>query len=249
MKKQLATVAAGTLMAGVFILPASAQNDFRDITVTINQPQPNTTVGSKFTVTGTLSDSCPISDTVFLYDHVDSGSDNYARPYDPNDSHSYSVYSPVTINGNTFTYTVDLSKAYWNASGEQVPQVPQPGKANFYFSTEPYYNECYGSASVALNIQYPTPVQPTQAQKPKPVPSAIAKAEASPTPSPSPSIAPVMASASPGADTAGASLNPGVALALGALLGAAFLALAEVSALEYRKKHGPSGDLTKRNRK
>lgn len=246
-KRTVTSVSILALAAGLANAPlVLAQTDYTDVNLQISTPSDNATVGSVIKVNGAMDSACQLSDSVYLEDNVNSGSINYRAPYDPKGSHSYSISAAPVVSGNTFTYTIDLSKAYWNREGDLIPQVPQPGQAEIYVSTN-YTSEqtCYGSASRKVTIQYPEVVQPTQAQKPKPVPSAIAQ-QLAPTSSPSPSVKPVMATPTAEVKSENNELDPMAALLLGALLGAAILALAEVSAVEYRKKHGLKGDVAKR---
>lgn len=169
-----------------------------EVTMDITSPSNNSTVGSVFTITGTLSQPCQLSDTVYLQDNTTSGSENYRNPYDPSASHSYSIVSKPQLNGTKFSYTVDLSKAYWNVFGNDipsgsnlVPQVPQPGKAKVYISNgyQPD-STCYTNGMLEVTIKYPAMVQATRGERPKPVPSQLVEAIKTPSPSPSISVKP-----------------------------------------------------------
>lgn len=234
MKKLLVAISLA-----IALFPSLALADPVQVDMVVTSPAKNSTVGSQFTIKGTLSQSCPLSNDVYVDDNVDSGSYNYAKPYDAKASHSYSLTAPHSVSGNTFTYTVDLAKAYWNVGGNGspnlIPQVPQPGKARIYIATDYMDQSCYGSVDpLEVTISYPVVVQPVKAPVPKPVPSAIAAKISSP--SPSPSVAPVMATPEVKADNSD-NLPSWVVLLLSALAGAGLLSLAEVSALSYLRKH------------
>jgi hypothetical protein len=239
MKRQIAILAAGILMAGVFVLPVSAQEDpgpCSNVATTVSLPTNNSTVGRVFTVQGKIKQTIqggaeyqngPI--VIFIDDGF------YILPERRGNPDKQGEIFPLTRADGSFTVSIDLNGNSVIEQSDGSEKSVSDGKHVLRVSG--YGDGCQAAppAEVTLNVQSAAPAaarvvtQTTQ----KPLPAL--------TPTPSPSIAPVMASSSPEAKTGGASLNPAVALGLGALLGAAILALAEVSALEYRRKHGGAG--------
>jgi hypothetical protein len=139
------------------------------------------------------------------------------------------------VNGTSFSYSIDLSKAFWNAYAPEsgpsfIKQVPQPGKLKLSISSN--YDEasnCYFYATREVNAQFGS-VQPTVAQTPRPLPSAVAEKL---VPSPSPT-------ANPNADVAAVEgeMSPVWWLLIGLVAGITVLGGAEYTARRYRAKHG-----------
>lgn len=256
MKKPLAILVAGTLMAGVFVLPVAAQesqdpeeypeyecNSDQITNYKITLPAPGATVGRTFALKGSITPS--VDDIQYVNIEIDGQAyvDPRNRTHDPND-YTQPYFYPFTDAQGNFDLTIDLSGnnvlEQYVFEGGVYKTIRSPiaaGTHKLRVGFDGYFCS-NGPAEQTFILQDAAPktvaqTAPRYQQAPKPAPSA----------SPSPSVAPVMAT--PATETAGSSLNPAVALALGALLGAAILALAEVSALEYKRKHGARKQLKK----
>jgi hypothetical protein len=142
--------------------------------------------------------------------------------------------------GNVTVVKVDLTKPFEYDGDENLADNPKAAPGRIVIKSGGLSESGKECENVITYTYQPTAsAQSNQA--------AVAKSS-TPTPTPSPSVTPVMATPTPEA-ASGQGVNPTTALILGALLGAALLSLAEVSALEYRKKHGRAGDIAKRNKK
>ena len=243
MKKHLAILSTGALAAGLFALPASAHQGESGI-IQVVTPAEGATVGSIFTVTVKVDTEvrCQLPSQIFLTSQESA--------QQPEALASFVIPSlPVYVQSNnpSYTYRVNTAEAYgFDPEGGSVPRVPPAGRYDVVVASDDEQCDYAFGHSGVFSLAYQT--QPVAAPKAKPSVAPQVAQKVLATPSPSPSVAPVMATPTAEVKSDESEIDPMVALILGALLGAAILALAEVSAVEYRKKHGLKGDVTKRKK-
>lgn len=193
-------------------------------TVEIINPKDGGTVGTNFTVTGTVDGNCELGSEVLLLPQT--GNDESGT--------AYLIYSQPTETATGFTYRINVAEAYKTEGlGELTPAVPPAGS----YKLEIYSTSLNCNApSVGVNLAYST--QPASAPKTKPsLPPQVAQRIATPTPTPSatPSESPALIVT---VEEESNTIDPVWVFLAGALIGAALLSLSEVSAVSYLKKHG-----------
>lgn len=222
MHKLLGSVSLGLFFLVAFVATAFAQETQQEqppptaAQVAITSPSANSTVSSIFTLTGTATPVCRLSNNVFASDNQVSGT----------------IESIPQRSGNRFTYTVNTAKVLTRDGLD--PYTLKAGKIELtVYADDPGCD--YDYESVILTLQYPAAPPPPQAQKKQvEVPAKVEQAVASPSPSPTPLVineAPAVK------DSFFDKLDSPWWLVLGALLGAALLGLAQYTAHRYHLNH------------
>jgi hypothetical protein len=224
--KTFARLFAITAVALSTVSPASAhftpenRHPHPPANARITEPANGSTVGPRFTITGTLNEGCTVSDIAY------------------GDGHGGSVLSReegtvknIQTSGSTFRAEVDFTKPIGRGMGGEADYV-EPGK----ISVSAWSNDCEGpdpnNATIAevyvtYRAEAPAGNQQRVVQQPTPTttPTPVATASVSPDES---------------ADVAGAEGDvdrPLWWVLLGIVLGVAFLGVAEWTAHRYRAKH------------